>query len=300
MFSPNALIKSFLANRGYDVQLHRIAKQPYHGPNLAFVHIAKSGGISIDQAMREAFAQKKQPRIDRQATLAASMASFTGEINNINSACDFSEHHAKTLSGIFEYYLAQQWSFVSGHVTVNESLLKKYNNDYKFITVLREPKARFISNYVFNKLTNKQAFMLPSKNSEKCLFDEARELIDSRRGIHLAGIPSMCLTGRFANNDTELNEIHQQAKQNLSQFSIVGSLTHLDNFIAQIKHETGRTITIRHLNSRKSLQSPEQQKIQNDLKGFFNEPEIQKKLTELCRFETALYQESLSNMSKGA
>ncbi len=54
--SPKNLIKIFLAHQGYEISLHKIAKTLYTGPKVAFIHIAKCGGSSVDFALRSELA----------------------------------------------------------------------------------------------------------------------------------------------------------------------------------------------------------------------------------------------------
>ena len=135
-FSPKNLVKRILASQGYEMNLHRIAKTPYTGPKVAFVHIAKCGGSSVDFALRSALAAPGQHRIDRQQTIVSSMVSFTGDITTLEGSCKFSEHHAAHLQKIFSYYLRENWQYISGHITITEQLINRFNNDYAFITIL--------------------------------------------------------------------------------------------------------------------------------------------------------------------
>jgi|TARA_B110000908_G_C10204653_1_gene427081 hypothetical protein len=48
---------------------------------------------------------------------------------------------------------------------VTSNIIEDYQNRYDFITVLRDPVERFISKYIFNKMTNVTSFLIPNNLS---------------------------------------------------------------------------------------------------------------------------------------
>lgn len=299
-FNLKQFVKQLLLNQGYDISVHRCSQEPYNGPKLAYIHIAKCGGISIDTALRNAFAKPKQRRIDRQSTLVTSLSSFTQNIENLESACDFSEHHAATLQNILHYHLGLNWQYVSGHVAANHQILSTYKSDYAFVTMLRNPVERFISNYIYNKLTNIMAIMPPNSISNietaDSLITEAKQILNSRRGWHMANAPTMCITGKFPNNAEQAKELTSEFAANLSQFKVVGFLSQLEKFTTDIEKLTARKINIPHKNAVKNINNPAQQEIKSTLSSFFNETSTQKKLHQLCQYEIVNYEAALNKL----
>lgn len=298
LLSPKKIIKRLFESQGYEVNLHRIAKTPYTGPKVAFVHIAKCGGVSIDTALRSAFANPKQHRIDRQSTLAASLSSFPHKIDDFDSACNFSEYHASTLQNTLYYYLGLNWQYVSGHVATNHQILSTYEHDYAFVTMLRDPVERFISNYIFNKLTNNMAIMPPNSISNTdtadSLITEANQILNSRRGWHMANTPTMCITGKFPNNANQAKELTSEFTDNLNRFKVVGFLSQLEMFTEDIEKLTNRKINITHKNAVKNINNPAQQEIKSTLHSFFNTGSTLKKLNQLCQYEIINYESALN------
>lgn len=297
------LIKSLLEKQGFDSVFHPIAKTPYHGPKIAFVHIAKCGGMSVDNALRQAIALPDQPRIDREATLAASMASFNRIISNAQDSAAFSHHHAQNLSGILDYYLSKQWQYISGHVTITSDILDRHADNYAFVTVLRNPVQRFISNYIYNKLTNKNLFMLPNVHNKDNLIDEAEQILTSERGWQLANTTSMFLTGRYPKSETDANDMQIEVARNLSKFKVVGFLESMTSFEQQCSELTGKQIKFGQLNSSRSASKTGKNheakgQIQSVLNSYFNQPDTIKKLEHLCRFELANYESTQSLYAK--
>jgi len=284
MANIKRLIRYLLQSQGIDVSFSPVAKAPYEDRKVAFVHIAKCGGMSVDKGLRQAIAAPSQPRINRDATLAASLASFGGKIESQEDSVAFSQHHANNLTGIFEYYLAKQWQFVSGHVTVNKALLDQYAKDYAFVTVLRDPVERFISNYIYNKLTNKHQFMLPNMNTTDSLIAEAEQVLNSERGWQMANTQTMFLTGRYPKDENDAKCMQAEVARNLNQFSAVGFLDELDVFAKQCSQLTARTVSFERINTQASA-SKGKSKVREELTEFFNTAETKKKLSHLCRVE---------------
>jgi len=287
--SPKNLIKRFLANQGYEASLHRITNTPYTGQKVAFIHIAKCGGSSVDFALRSALAAPGQRRIDKPASIVSSMATFEGEIASLEGNCKFSEHHAQHLLKILSYYLQENWQYISGHVTINAQLIERFKSEYAFITILRDPVKRFISNYTFNKLTNKKSIMLPNSLNTDTVIQEANEILNSQRGWQMANSPTMYLTGRYPTNEADARVMQQEVASNLAQFKVVGFLDDLDAFTNDCQKLTGRNIDIGQRNSTENLNSAEQQKVKATLKEFFDDKGTKNLVNKLCQFESENY-----------
>jgi hypothetical protein len=284
-------MKRFLANQGYEASLHRIANTPYTGQKVAFIHIAKCGGSSVDFALRSALAAPGQRRIDKPASIVSSMATFEGEINNLEDNCRFSEHHAQHLHKILAYYVPENWQYISGHVTINAQLIERFKDEYAFITILRDPVKRFISNYTFNKLTNKKSIMLPNSLCTDNVVEEAKEILNSKRGWQMANSPTMYLTGRYPTDEADAKAMQKEVASNLSQFKVVGFLDQLDKFTHDCQALTGRDINIGQRNKTEKLNSPEQLRVKATLETFFNDKETKNLVNKLCQFEIENYQE---------
>jgi len=283
------LVKSLLQSQGYDVLLRPCAKEPYNGPKVAFVHIAKCGGISIDTAIRQAIASPNECRIDREHTLAASIASFNKTITSDSDSCDFSEHHADQLTGILRYFLAKNWNYVSGHITIDNAVLDDYKH-YNFVTVLRDPVERFISNYLYNKKTNNNNFMRPNKSLTDNLIYEAKEILNSRRGWQMANTTTMFLTGRYPKNAEDAKSMQPEVAHNLSKFSIVGFLDNLSQFATNFFDLTDRQLTIPTLNKGPNDSDFSKPEEFEKLSDFIKSKQCILQINKLCRYEIQNYE----------
>lgn len=282
-------IKQLINNLGYDIKLHRIGTSQLDQPAFVFIHIPKSGGISIDLAMREQFAKAGQPRFSREGAIKMSLATFDKKITGLDSIAQFSDHHSKQLSGLLAYHLAQNWQYISGHVCSNQYTLEHFAQHNNFITVLREPVSRFVSNYIYNKLTNSLPVMAPNNLSTDNLVAEVDTILQHRRGWQMANVMSMCITGRFAKNQDDAAIMQQEFSDNLAHYKVVGFLDDLNGFSQQIKMLSNKQINIGNHNTTDSFLDKKKQEVKSTLQTYFNEPKIKKQLENLCRFDTQNY-----------
>jgi len=282
-------IKKLINHLGYDFKVYRVAKHQQESQPIFFIHVPKSGGISIDLALREQFAIAGQPRFSREGAIAMSLVGIEQPITNLDCTSQFSDHHAKQLTGLLAYHLAQNWPYVSGHVTTNKQLLESFSDSYHFVTVLREPVSRFTSNYIFNKLTNTLPIMPPNNLTTDNLIREVDTILEHRRGWQMANVMSMCIAGRFAKNQSDAELIQQEFSDNLEQYKVVGFLDDLNSFSQQIETLSGKKISIGNHNTTSSLLDEEKLHVNSTLHNYLNEPKIKQKIEHLCRFDIQNY-----------
>jgi hypothetical protein len=285
-------IKKLIRLTGFELQLTNISKSTHQGRGVVFIHIAKCGGLSIDAALRQAFASPGQARINRSAAIAATLVNFHQQQPSPENSARFGDSHAQTISTIMNYHLGLNWSYLSGHSAVSSAMLSQYQHTYDFVTVLREPISRFISHYIYTKLTNELPIMLPNKFNVDEVIQEAKQILDSRRGWHMANTSTMCLTGRYPIDIDDAIAMQDEVKLNLSKFAVVGFLDNLEAFTAQIKQTTSKHIVIKHRNATNDFIEAYQVQVAQTLKAFFNEKASQEKIKQLCQSEIANYRQA--------
>lgn len=287
-----AILKKLLQSFGYELTVNIVAKENINTKPVVFVHIPKCGGISVDRALREHLARPNEKKLRRKPIIATSLHNFNREIKSIDDKCDFSEFHCQQIQTILTYHLNLQWQYLSGHFNVTKRILDEFSDEYNFVTLLRDPVDRFISNYIFNKLTNTFAIMPPSTTSEPMtkeqLWQEADELINSRRGWHMANTMTMFLTGRYPKNPTDAKSMQNEVLDNLSKFTVVGNLNNLSAFEQDLTSALGVDINIGQHNTTKSIGDQTEAFIRQCLKEYFAQQSVQNRLKELCSNETAI------------
>ncbi|NOU51801.1 sulfotransferase family 2 domain-containing protein [Pseudoalteromonas sp. JBTF-M23] len=274
------IIKNAVNLLGYDISINPVTNRPTPKP-VAFIHIAKCGGVSIDNALRQKLATSEDRRLCRTTSIASSIASFNRPITTLEDSCDFGEHHLKQLQGTLDYFLSLQRHYISGHWGVNEYLLKKHDNT-KFITVLREPIARLKSNYIFNKLTNNLVIMPPNKLNVDNLISEANDLLNSRRGWQMANTQTAFICGHYPKDPQEAISLQQTFLDNLSRFEIVGFLNDLNAFSKKFEHSFHTSLNIKSRNSTNAQTSSSTRNVVDILTEYFESKPVKQRLNTLC------------------
>lgn len=290
-------VKQLIRSLGYDLSLHPIATGVKPEKGVAYIHIAKCGGSSIDRALRKEFASPGQQRINRDAAIETSMLGFTSGDNALKNSAEFGDIHSANLQTLLAYHLGLKWSYVSGHTAVNSKILQHYKEQYRFITVLRDPVSRFVSHYIYTKLTNSLPIMLPNMFEVDNIIDEAQSLLDSQRGWHMANTPTMCLTGKYPEDVNEAKALQDIVTDNLRHFEVVGFLNELDSFTQKISSCTNRKLIIPHKNSTNDHLSDEKKLIVDTLTNYFEDRAVINQLNRMCKFELENYKRAQDNFS---
>lgn len=279
---------------GYELTLAPVSQSQYEKP-IAFIHIAKCGGISIDNALRRQFAKPGEKRLCRTTSIAGSLASFGQHVDTLEGSCDFSEHHLKQLQSILRYYLDLQQSYISGHWGVTPELLEQYADSTDFITVLRDPVARFKSNYIFNKLSNGLSIMQPNKLNNDDLITEANTILFGRRGWQMANTQTAFITGRYPKNQLDAQNLQMCFEQQLKKFKVVGFLEKIDEFELSCQAKIGTKVSIKQRNKTNSLVNTQNKASKMVLLDYFSQKSVNNQLSLLCHYEQQNYLKALES-----
>jgi len=295
------LFKKLTNSLGLDITINRVSTDAKH-TKVMFVHIPKCGGISIDRALRQALAKPNEAKIRRKPMLLSSLYHFEGNLDSIAGQSEFSEFHTKNVQDILVYHLNLNWNYVSGHTPINQKLLAHYSNNYQFVTLLRNPVERFISNYIFNKISNDANFMLPAKGTCKLdkasIWQEADEIINSTRGWHLAHTMSLFVTGRYPKDEQDAANMQQEVLNNLKQFAVVGFLDDMSNFEKQLSDLVSSPINIKQHNKTSDFKSEEERFVQSCLKEYFAQEEVLNTLQSICKTELETFHKAKELFTK--
>jgi hypothetical protein len=172
--------------------------------------------------------------------------------------------------------LVQDIRYVFGHVEFNKIAYQMYKDKYKFITIMREPVSRYISNYFYDF----------EKDSPFKISVPLEKFIETDRGILFGRRYSEYFSSLPPTKDLSSAEAIERSKENLHSFSIVGFLDDIDGFALKLKHLLGINLTIGHKN-KGSLQASKMKDIVT--------PGVLKRIEKICAPDIEIYEYALSN-----
>ncbi|SHG25626.1 Sulfotransferase family protein [Microbulbifer donghaiensis] len=254
------LAKGALARAPFNDHLARpgSSKAP---PRIYFCHIPKSAGSSIASAIRDQVYSRHNLdgfNIDPRASLRA------GKVTE-NSLMQAREV-------ILAYNLSVKANFFGkGHCYCRPGLIKEFASQWNFITVLRNPIDRWISEYVYN--TYKQGDW--TKNDLPL-----NEYLESRKA-EAGGQQLIRYFSNYSLNFRSSPRDHiDEALENLSRFAIVGTMENLDTWADELMKKFSFEIKLPSINKSPSNQAVEQ---------IRSNPAVMRKIEDLCRHDLELY-----------
>lgn len=232
-----------------------------------YMHIPKSGGSSVHEALRAVVPFNQQiGAIDAISTRRAAGVIYAGK-NDITTVHEdgprcselflLREHQLMT-------YMADKMPLVYGHFLFSEKVDKYFGSSYKYVTVLRDPVARVISNYRSAKFA-------------KFITHDFDSYLDSDVACRHAQVNLRYFSGIADISSEDCSKVLERAKHNLEKFSVIGFVDELDTFTLKFREQFGVRPKIFHYNSAKgdrlSLTDQQFQKIE-----------------KLCRYDKELYE----------
>lgn len=232
---------------------------------IFFLHIPKCGGTSMDESIRRSFGffgKKKIFQLNAHASLKGAA------IANRN-LMDFRED-------ILLYSMSNHnYQYIAGHFRYSDKVYEEFGDNWKFITTLRHPVKKWISQYFFNRSKKDNHFSINS---------DLESFVDSEAGRKLGSDYVQKLTDKNLGLDPTSKEAISIAAANLSNFSLVGFLEDLNGFTQDYKKTFGVQLKIKNKNSNPVSKSQQKSQISSQLRN---------KIEEVCQPDMELYQLAL-------
>ena len=236
-------------------------------PKVFFCHIPKCAGVSLSNAIHASLYPSffKATRMSSNIDLAGSKVS--SELLNIDMTTAREVQLAFSLNDKYK-------KFITGHCRARPELVDRFGDSWNFITILRDPKKRFVSEFVYNKF----------KDSDWAKHDEEIDVyLDSAFARH-----SATTYARYFSKFTDADDIFknegeaiESAVDNLKNFSVAGTLENLTGWQHKFNNHFNTKIKIDNKNSspNKSLSSE-----------LYKDTSVMERINHLSRIDKAIYE----------
>jgi hypothetical protein len=228
---------------------------------IFFLHIPKCGGTSIDFAIENSIQFENKDKQHFNLDFKASH-----ETSNALRKPAFRRD--------LLYYLmsSQQYRYISGHFAFSSEAINQFNQEWKSVTLLREPVSRWISNYFFNRYKSGDHFKIEYSLDEH---------LKTKRAIRSGQTYLNLLANESIKDGSGLENYIQQAVENLEKFSVIGILEDLDSLRQDFKECFGAQLRIPKRNTNPLNKSHQKEIISSEMK---------EKICEICQPDIIIYE----------
>lgn len=251
-------------------------KVPPRREKICFVHLPKCAGQSLVATLKASY-----PHFSVQSTnLGAAIQSFDAFYESlVSSAWQRELEWSRYRQSLLQLYLGTGIPFVYGHHPCGTEILEVHRHEYRFITVMREPVSRFISNYIYDRTGPRKEAYYSDLEPEQ----ELMNFLESEQAVFMANTQLMMLGG-FLGVEENLQRNYERAIANLEQYAIVGFTEDLASLSAKFEKNLNIHLSIPKINTGSGWQ-----KEGFDYKSLFDE-EVRNRISRLAELEIQLYQ----------
>ena len=216
--------------------LRTVSGQSLRDP-CVFLHLPKCGGTSVAEALYATVPLHRKigildsPSIRRALAMQATGQddlSFHDEGPNAEAISRFRE-------ALVLMHMAHQATLIHGHFLWSETAWQQFGDRYRFVTILRDPVARTVSNYRMDKRSG-------------TFSGDFDAFLDSPEGRRKALHKLRYFSGMATVTPDQEAEAMALARRNLERFSLIGFLDDLPGFAAGFARLFGPRPRIAHYN----------------------------------------------------
>ena len=216
---------------------------------LFFLHVPKCGGTSIDKAIIQSYKnldlRKDRILVRHDSQLSAKVGNILYDLDytygsvNDYPVLRFREEHLTYLM------LDEQIKYISGHFTFSERIFKYFKNHFSFITIVRNPVDKWLSNYFYRKYRKSDHWMIE---------DSICDYLKTERGEYHGYDYAKYFGGTRRDGNYKSREAIQNAKDNIEKFDVIGCLEDINDFINKFEEKYNTRLVIEKKNvSKKNM-----------------------------------------------
>ncbi len=236
------------------------------GNHVVFHHVPKCGGTSVGRALRKKYILSQATVKPEQSYRA--FAAFTQRSDRDQLMIDVLDLREQMLL----YLLYDDVRCVSAHVRFSPIAHNAFKETYKFVTVLRDPVDRFISNY----------FWIAGRPHEHPFVEGSFEdFLQTPSAQRMGANYVEYYCGLDKDADIRSQIAIESAIENLNKFNVVGQLDRLSEFKNDIQDVLGVRLKIGHENKMKQSKSVKKNTVT---------PELRQRVSELCKPDIQVWQ----------
>ncbi len=236
---------------------------------LCFVHIPKCGGTSINEAFRKSLH-------------LSALSLRSGKVDAAKTRKESEKKKVDLLTlrqeKLVKHLQKKHLRYVKGHVRCTDEVRSRFEDQWVFVTVLRDPVKRWISQYFFNV----------HKKNDHFKHDLSLDAyLDSDDGVKIG---SQYVDFFTDGTDLRSPEGIQKAIDNLSKFSIVGILEEMESFTSKYEDLFGKHLIIGNRN----INPLSKDRITKEVTDS-----QMKRIVEICQPDMEIYNHFKSNSGTG-
>jgi hypothetical protein len=250
--------------------------------NICFVHIPKCGGTSINYAIKRRYVtldKRRDGEINSYSHKALhNAARILGEKSNYN-ILRMQHEVLLYLMGIQK----QTASLIMGHIPFSKTAYNEFHDRYAFVTILRNPVDRWLSEYTFNKFKE-------SGFRKHTTPIDINEYVDSDYGKAQGGQYGLWLGGLREDKDYTSKDAVQKAIEHIPLFSVIGCLENLEDYKERFYDRFGTRLII------------EKKNVNPRPVGYIEDTitdELRRKIENICESDLEIYEHLLNYLRSG-
>lgn len=243
--------------------------------NCCFYHIPKSGGTSLSEALHAVVPVYRHIGEVPANTTRRAASILHADIDDERAFYDDgekSEEVFKIREAMLLSFMANDVALAHGHVLFSRKADRHFGDRYKYVTMLRDPAERAISNY---RAAKKAGYV--SENFGDYLASPIGRAHTSHNLRYFSGWAQI--------SDEDIPAALRRAKQAIDKFAVIGFVDAMDDFVSRFETVFGVRLSIGRYNI-----------------GKAPAPEIsakdRRRLDELCAPDRALHEYARAAMNE--